>query len=111
MPRPRPGGVDCPCAAGTIRRAGRLAQLVERLPYKQEVTGSSPVPPIADCLELSGFLLPTVVRRFVGQRRGSLLEAIACSRSIVTPIAALSGDLRSSSSTRSAGRVPEGEDV
>jgi hypothetical protein len=24
---------------------GRLAQLVERLPYKQEVTGSSPVPP------------------------------------------------------------------
>ena len=30
---------------------GRLAQLVERLPYKQDVTGSSPVPPI------SGFLL------------------------------------------------------
>jgi hypothetical protein len=28
--------------------AGRLAQLVERLPYKQEVTGSSPVPPTAD---------------------------------------------------------------
>src|ERR1700693_3724721 len=28
-------------------REGRLAQLVERLPYKQEVTGSSPVPPIA----------------------------------------------------------------
>jgi hypothetical protein len=27
-------------------RRGRLAQLVERLPYKQEVTGSSPVPPI-----------------------------------------------------------------
>jgi hypothetical protein len=26
---------------------GRLAQLGERLPYKQEVTGSSPVPPIA----------------------------------------------------------------
>ena len=25
---------------------GRLAQLGERLPYKQEVTGSSPVPPI-----------------------------------------------------------------
>src|SRR5436305_14776448 len=32
-------------AAGSIRRTGRLAQLVERLPYKQEVTGSSPVPP------------------------------------------------------------------
>lgn len=25
---------------------GRLAQLVERLPYKQDVTGSSPVLPI-----------------------------------------------------------------
>ncbi len=25
---------------------GRLAQLVERLPYKQDVTGSSPVPSI-----------------------------------------------------------------
>ena len=24
---------------------GRLAQLAERLPYKEEVTGSSPVPP------------------------------------------------------------------
>ena len=35
-------------AGGTIRRAGRLAQLVERLPYKQEGTGSSPVPPIGE---------------------------------------------------------------
>lgn len=26
---------------------GRLAQLVERLPYKQDVIGSSPVPPIS----------------------------------------------------------------
>jgi hypothetical protein len=26
---------------------GRLAQLVERLPYKQDVTGSSPVLPIS----------------------------------------------------------------
>ncbi len=26
---------------------GRLAQLVERLPYKQEVTGSNPVLPIS----------------------------------------------------------------
>ena len=25
---------------------GQLAQLVERLPYKQDVTGSSPVPPM-----------------------------------------------------------------
>jgi hypothetical protein len=28
------------------REEGRLAQLVERLPYKQDVTGSSPVSPI-----------------------------------------------------------------
>ena len=27
---------------------GRLAQLVERLPYKQDVTGSSPVLPIKE---------------------------------------------------------------
>ena len=40
-------------AISTIRPlAGRLAQLVERLPYKQEVTGSSPVPPI---VHLQGF--------------------------------------------------------
>jgi hypothetical protein len=31
---------------GTIPPPGRLAQLVERLPYKQEVGGSSPSPPI-----------------------------------------------------------------
>jgi hypothetical protein len=31
--------------ATSIRRRGRLAQLVERLPYKQEVGGSSPSPP------------------------------------------------------------------
>src|SRR5262245_27735983 len=30
------------------RSTGRLAQLGERLPYKQEVTGSIPVPPIHD---------------------------------------------------------------
>src|SRR5690242_5167693 len=29
-----------------VGRRGRLAQLGERLPYKQEVTGSIPVPPI-----------------------------------------------------------------
>ncbi len=28
-----------------VSSAGRLAQLEERLPYKEEVTGSSPVPP------------------------------------------------------------------
>jgi hypothetical protein len=33
-------------ALSTIKRSGRLAQLVERLPYKQEVGGSSPSPPI-----------------------------------------------------------------
>jgi hypothetical protein len=32
--------------ATSILRRGRLAQLVERLPYKQEVGGSSPSPPI-----------------------------------------------------------------
>gem|GEM_PF-4487492 len=32
---------------GSRARYGRLAQLVERLPYKQDVTGSSPVSPIA----------------------------------------------------------------
>jgi hypothetical protein len=47
------GGTD-PRAPATARRgyhqgpSGRLAQLVERLPYKQEVTGSSPVPPISN---------------------------------------------------------------
>ena len=35
---------------------GRLAQLVERLPYKQEVTGSSPVPPIAESPGAIAFL-------------------------------------------------------
>ena len=35
-----------PGAATSGAPFGRLAQLVERLPYKQEVTGSSPVPPI-----------------------------------------------------------------
>ena len=41
--RARPG----PAARLPSRARGRLAQLVERLPYKQEVTGSSPVPPTA----------------------------------------------------------------
>lgn len=31
---------------------GRLAQLVERLPYKQDVTGSSPVSPICRVLNI-----------------------------------------------------------
>ena len=43
-PRPdRPAAPSVPSGP-----SGRLAQLVERLPYKQEVTGSSPVPPIAE---------------------------------------------------------------
>src|SRR4029077_12679566 len=50
----RPAGADggpvsdraqAPAAQATLSRLGRLAQLGERLPYKQEVTGSSPVPP------------------------------------------------------------------
>jgi hypothetical protein len=50
----RPAGSDggpvsdraqAPEAQATLSRLGRLAQLGERLPYKQEVTGSSPVPP------------------------------------------------------------------
>jgi hypothetical protein len=54
-------------AAGTIVGAGRLAQLVERLPYKQEVTGSSPVPPIVEIAwSARAFMFPTVIRRFVG---------------------------------------------
>ena len=32
---------------GVISSRGRLAQLGERLPYKQEVAGSIPAPPIA----------------------------------------------------------------
>jgi hypothetical protein len=35
-----------PLGGRRIDRPGRLAQLGERLPYKQEVTGSNPVPPI-----------------------------------------------------------------
>ena len=45
-PRGLVPGVGRRPSIGTIGAgAGRLAQLVERLPYKQEVTGSSPVPP------------------------------------------------------------------
>lgn len=39
---------------------GRLAQLVERLPYKQDVTGSSPVLPIPKIHPLSR--LQTIAR-------------------------------------------------
>jgi hypothetical protein len=41
-----PDQVGRPAVLGTITPSGRLAQLVERLPYKQEVGGSSPSPPI-----------------------------------------------------------------
>jgi hypothetical protein len=50
----RPGRRGLPAGLSTIPPAGRLAQLVERLPYKQEVTGSSPVPPIGDLQGFSG---------------------------------------------------------
>ena len=36
----------------SLRRYGSLAQLGEHLPYKQRVTGSSPVTPTTDCLRL-----------------------------------------------------------
>src|SRR5580765_1427764 len=51
----RPAGSDggpvsdraqAPAAQATLSRLGRLAQLGERLPYKQEVGGSIPSPPI-----------------------------------------------------------------
>ena len=35
---------------------GRLAQLVERLPYKQDVTGSSPVSPITRSTPVRNFV-------------------------------------------------------
>ena len=41
-------GARIPAAGATIRgRPGRLAQLVERLPYTQVAAGSSPAPPIS----------------------------------------------------------------
>ena len=40
-----------------IERLGRLAQLGERLPYKQEVTGSNPVPPICPLQDCCGSIL------------------------------------------------------
>ncbi len=36
---------------GKRQKPGRLAQLVELLPYKQAVTGSSPVPSILSRLQ------------------------------------------------------------
>ena len=38
------------CAAGWAGKSGRLAQLVEHRLYTPGVTGSSPVPPIHDCV-------------------------------------------------------------
>jgi hypothetical protein len=43
---PRSIAVGDPTGRSTIRPDGRLAQLVERLPYKQEVACSSQAPPI-----------------------------------------------------------------
>ena len=44
------------CSRGTLGKPGRLAQLGERLPYKQEVGGSSPPPPTRERLPLGFFL-------------------------------------------------------
>ena len=51
--------------SGYHRAAGRLAQLVERLPYKQEVGGSSPSPPTrkSPC-KTAG---PAVIEKYPGQ--------------------------------------------
>jgi hypothetical protein len=43
---------------GRIDHRGRLAQLVERLPYKEEVGGSSPSPPTHKCLQRNHLLRP-----------------------------------------------------
>jgi hypothetical protein len=59
-PRGRLGfGLDLAPDPGYHRRRGRLAQLVERLPYKEEVGGSSPSPPIARTADTRGRLGPT----------------------------------------------------
>jgi hypothetical protein len=38
--------LDAPAVSMYYVAAGRIAQLEERWPYKPEVTGSSPVPPM-----------------------------------------------------------------
>jgi hypothetical protein len=50
---------------------GRLAQLGERLPYKQEVAGSSPAPPMA---------LPSHFKPQVGGRRGRVVSDVVSKR-------------------------------
>ena len=50
----------------TIIRCGRIAQLGEHLPYKQGVTGSSPVVPTTERLH---FLREMQSTHFVGARR------------------------------------------
>jgi ketosteroid isomerase-like protein len=67
--------------------SGRLAQLGERLPYKQEVTGSSPVPPI---VAQPAKTEPTVIERlFAAVREGDPGKVLALLHSKVewTPTA------------------------
>ena len=64
-----------------IDRLGRLAQLGERLPYKQEVTGSNPVPPICS---LQGFSNSACGR--IGEVRymtGTNFQSLRLSRGLV----------------------------
>src|SRR6478609_3120370 len=46
------GRARIPASGATIRPPGRLAQLVERLPYTQVAAGSSPAPPISTPLPM-----------------------------------------------------------
>ncbi len=52
------GAIYCSLQSEAFPRSfeGRLAQLEERLPYKEEVTGSSPVPPTNLFNELGEFV-------------------------------------------------------
>ena len=47
--------LDAPAVSMYYVAAGRIAQLEERWPYKPEVTGSSPVPPILRRLHYVAF--------------------------------------------------------
>ncbi len=61
----------------TLGARGRLAQLVERLPYKQEVTGSIPVPPMVEKpLRKRHQLQIRSLLRAVARSCGSVVEAL-----------------------------------
>ena len=63
---------QAPTGQATLSRLGRLAQLGERLPYKQEVGGSIPSPPMATQQALRGStchgdaLLETIMETTLG---------------------------------------------